>query len=81
MPISDHTACQLACWISTQCRELVECFFLLFKRTKSATAKFIATAKLFEALCLETVIFNVYLIQIHFESKFKKKLLFLNVDP
>jgi len=52
-----------------QCRELVECFFLLLRSAKSATAEFT------EIICLDNfAIFHVYLIQICFESKYSKKL-------
>jgi len=52
-----------------QYRELVECFFLLLKNTKSATAKFI------EIICFcQLCNFHLYLIQIYFESKYLKKL-------
>jgi len=36
MPVNDHMTCQLACCVTTQCRELVECFFLLLRNAKSA---------------------------------------------
>jgi len=73
--INDHTTCYLTCYITTQCHELVECFFLLLRSAKSATAKFIATAKLIETYYFaDFVIFHVYLIQTYFKSKYLKKL-------
>jgi len=48
-------------------------FFLLPRSAKSATAKFI------EIICFANFeIFNVYLFQIYFESKYSKKLWFLD---
>ena len=32
--MSDHTTCKLACYVITQCRELVECFFLSFTQER-----------------------------------------------
>jgi len=59
----------LARYVTTQCHEFVECFFLLLRRTKSATAKFLATAKL-ETICFANFgIFHVYLFHIYFECK------------
>jgi len=61
----------LASYVSKQCHELVECFFLLLRSTRSATAKFIATVKLNEIICCAgNVIFHVHLIQIYFESRY-----------
>jgi len=50
-----------------QSREFVECFFLLLRSMKNATAKFI------EIICFANfAIFHVDLIQIYFESKYSK---------
>jgi len=43
---SDHTARELASYVTMQCCELVECFFILIRSANSAAAKFIATAEL-----------------------------------
>jgi len=65
-----HASKGLACYITTQCHKVVECFFLLLK---SATANFFATTKLTETICFaDCTIFNVHLIQIIFESKYLK---------
>jgi len=65
----------LACYVTTQCCELVEYFFfILLRSAKNATAKFIATAKPITTICFaDIVIFHLYLIQIYLESKYSKK--------
>ena len=51
----------------------VTCFILLLRSTKSATAKL----TVIETICFaDFEIFHVYLIQIYFESKYLKKLIF-----
>ena len=51
----------------------------LAQEHKEVTAKFIATAKLAETICFaDFAIFHVCLIQIYFESKYLKKLRFLD---
>jgi len=80
---SDYTTCYLApygtTYVTTHGHELVECFFLLLRSAKCATAKFIVIAELIETICfVDFAIFHVYLIQIYFESKCSKKILFLD---
>ena len=62
-------------YVTTQCHELVESFFLLLRTTKSVTAHFIVTAKLIEAICFANFssLFNPNLFQIFI---FEKPLIF-----
>jgi len=53
----------ISCYVTMQCCELNECIFLdlTLRSAKSATAKFIVTAKLTETVCFATLQFFTFI--------------------